>query len=285
MILADGALPAPPQLVAILDPRILLGIFVVLALAAIFVAAGMAISNHDALPIVCCLAALVAALNEPIYDILGKIVYANNNPMAYHAFGRSIPLFLVLGYVPWVGLAPYLVFKAMEAGVSRRRLHLAAFILFVSVACVEFFGNSLHLWTYYGQAPMKYLGVAPQAVTYPMVGGFLLYALASTQHGLRRLATGFTISLIILPVGYAATSWPGYFALYSDLPTAVNWLMSAALLSLCAAMAVGATYLASRWRSMFQSGSNDAHSPTPLQGAALGKGISPTTEPSTAGWR
>lgn len=67
----------------------------------------------------------------------------------------------------------------MQAGVARRTLHIAAAILFVSVACVEIFGNSLHLLTYYGKAPMKYLGFAPQAVTYPIVGGFLLYALAN----------------------------------------------------------------------------------------------------------
>ncbi len=39
--------------------------------------------------------------------------------------------------------------------------------------------------TYCGESPMKYLGVAPQAVTYPMVGGFLLYALASPLRGRR----------------------------------------------------------------------------------------------------
>lgn len=248
MNLADSGLPAPPDLVAVIDPRILLGIFVMLVVAALAAAVRLALAHRDPLPLVCCGAALLAALNEPIYDILGKIVYAENNPMAYHAFGRAIPWFLVLGYLPWVGLAPYLVFKAMQAGVTRRTLHMAAAILFVSVACVEIFGNSLQLWTYYGEAPMKYLGVAPQAVTYPLVGGFLLYALASPLSGWRRMLTGFTISVMILPIGYAATSWPGYFALHADLPPVLDWVASAALLAMCAAMAAGATYLAQRWR-------------------------------------
>lgn len=256
MNLADSGLPGPPPLTADIDPRILLGIFIVLVAAALAAAVRLSLTHRDPLPLVCCGAALVAALNEPIYDILGKIVYAENNPMAYHAFGRAIPWFLVLGYLPWVGLAPYLVFKAMQGGVSRRALHIAAGILFVSVACVEIFGNSLHLWTYYGEAPMKYLGVAPQAVTYPMVGGFLLYALASQLRGWRRVLTGFTISVMILPIGYAATSWPGYFALYADLPPVLDWLASAALLALCAAMAAGATYLAERWR---ESADPDGH--------------------------
>jgi hypothetical protein len=43
--------------------------------------------------------------------------------MAYSAFGRDIPRFLVLGYLPWVGLLPYLISRAMHAGVSRAKLH------------------------------------------------------------------------------------------------------------------------------------------------------------------
>jgi sorbitol-specific phosphotransferase system component IIC len=264
ILAADSGLPGPPPLVADIDPRILLGIFVILVAAALTVAFRFARANRDPLPIVCCLAALVAALNEPIYDILGKIVYAEDNPMAYHAFGRSIPWFLVLGYLPWVGLAPYLVYKAMEAGVARRTLHIAAAVLFVSVMCVEIFGNTLHLWTYYGEVPMKYLGVAPQAVTYPMVGGFLLYALAGGLRGWRRAAVGFVITLVILPIGYAATSWPGYFALYSDLPPAVDWFASAVLLALCAAMAAAGTYLGERWRIM----SEGVDAPVDVSGSA-----------------
>jgi hypothetical protein len=258
-------------LVSLVDPRILLGIFVFLVIAALAAAVRLTLTHRDPLPLVCCGAALVAALNEPIYDILGKIVYAENNPMAYHAFGRSIPWFLVLGYLPWVGLAPYLVFKAMQAGVPRRTLHIAAALLFVSVACVEIFGNSLQLWTYYGEAPMKFLGVAPQAVTYPLVGGFLLYAVANPLHGWRRALTGFTISVLILPIGYASTSWPGYFALYADLPPALDWIASAALLALCAVMAAGATYLAQRWHeSVDPAGSAPAGDPISMRQILFG---------------
>jgi hypothetical protein len=247
VFLADSGVPAPPPLSADIDPRLLLALFVVLAVGASGVAVRLALRYRDSLPLVCCVTALVAALNEPIYDILGKIVYAQDNPMAYHAFGRAIPWFLVLGYLPWVGLAPYVVYRAMESGTPRRQLHIAAFVLFVSVMCVEIMGNSLHLWTYYGQPPMKYLGVAPQAVTYPMVGGFLLYAIAGGLVGWRRAAIGSVITAVILPIGYAATSWPVYFALHSDLPPILDWCASAALLGLCAAMAAAATHLGQRW--------------------------------------
>ena len=142
MLLADAGLPSPPPLTADIDPRLLLGLFVVIVMAALVVALRATIRYRDPLPLVLCGVALVAAFNEPIYDILGKIVYAEDNPMAFHAFGRSVPWFLVIGYLPWVGLAPYLVYRAMESGVSRRRLHIVAAALFGSVMCVEIMGNS-----------------------------------------------------------------------------------------------------------------------------------------------
>jgi hypothetical protein len=245
---ADTGLPAPPSLLADVDPRILLGVFAILVAFALAVAVRFSVRGRDPLALSCCAAALVAALNEPIYDILGKIVYAANSPMAYSAFGRNIPWFLVIGYLPWVGLAPYLVYRAMRSGVSRTTLHLGVGALFVSVMCVEIVGNALHFWTYYGEPPMQYLVVAPQSVTYPLVGGFLLLALVDRLRGWRRCAVGFVITLAILPMGYATTSWPIYLALYSDVPIALDWISAAVTLGLCAGVALAATYLAQRWR-------------------------------------
>jgi hypothetical protein len=259
-IVADSGLPAPPPLAADIDPWILLGIFVVIVAAAIGWAVRLALKDKDFLPIACCVGALVASFNEPIYDILGKIVYAGNNPMAFSSFGRDIPWFLVIGYLPWVGLAPYVVYRMMEAGFARRKLHVAAILLFVSVVIVETFGNLLHLWLYYGQAPMKFLVVAPQTVTYPLLGGFLLYALAGELTGWRRFAVGFVVASVVLPIGFAATSWPIYIALYSDLPVALNWILSLVMLALCAGMAVASTYLADKWRAGLRKRQSAPHS-------------------------
>jgi hypothetical protein len=247
--LADAGLPAPPPLVSDVSPWLLLGVFGAIVVAAIAWAISLAVKERDFLPIACCAGALVASFNEPIYDILGKIVYAENNPMAFNAFGRAIPWFLVIGYLPWVGLAPYVVYKKMEAGISRRTLHIAAGLLFVSVVVIETFGNLLHLWLYYGEAPMKFLVVAPQQVALPLLGGFLLYALAGQASGWRRPAIGFVVAAVALPIVYAGASWPVYVALYSDLPAGLDWLLSVVMLGLCVAMGVAATFLAEKWRA------------------------------------
>ena len=85
--LADAGIPAPPPLTSDVSPWLLLGVFGVIVIAAIVWALSLAAKNRDFLPIACCAGALVASFNEPIYDILGKIVYAENNPMAFTAFG------------------------------------------------------------------------------------------------------------------------------------------------------------------------------------------------------
>jgi hypothetical protein len=247
--LADAGIPAPPPLVSDVSPWLLLGVFGVIVVAAIVWALQLALRNRDVLPLACCLGALVASFNEPIYDILGKIVYAENNPMAFSAFGRAIPWFLVIGYLPWVGLAPYIVYKKMEAGIGRRTLHIAAATLFVSVVIIETCGNLLHLWVYYGEAPMKFLVVAPQQVALPMVGGFLLYALAGQATGWRRPAIGFVVAAVALPIVYAGASWPVYVALYSDLPVVLDWVLSVVMLGLCVGMGMAATLLADKWRA------------------------------------
>lgn len=100
---------------------------------------------------------------------------------------------------------------------------------------------------------MKFLVVAPQQIAVPLVGGFLLYALAGQATGWRRPAIGFVVAAIALPIVYAGASWPVYVALYSDLPAALDWVLSLVMLGLCVGMAVASTFLAEKWRTGLQS--------------------------------
>ncbi|MDN2495460.1 hypothetical protein FHY52_01850 [Nocardia nova] len=234
----------PPELTSRIPPAAVLTVFALVAGAAAVYAMVISVRRRDPLPVVACLGALVCAFNEPIYDLLGLIVYAGNHPMAFTSFGRSVPWFLVIGYLPWVGLLPYLISRAMHAGVSRTKLHLLAFGSFLSVVVVESIGTSFHAWTYYGVPPLKYLVVAPQMAPVPIVGGFLLFAVADRYTGWRRIATGFIVSTLALPMVFASASWPLYVGLNSDLPTVVNWLLGIAMLGLTAGVVMATTRLA-----------------------------------------
>ncbi|MFV9453426.1 hypothetical protein ACNJ7E_08125 [Rhodococcus sp. NM-2] len=250
----------PVHLVSQIPPAAVLGAFGLVVAASSVAAIAIGLRKHDWLPVVVCIGALVCALNEPIYDILGLIVYAENHPMAYTAFGREIPWFLVIGYLPWVGLLPYLISRAMHAGIPRAKLHLIAFASFLSVVVVESIGTSFDSWAYYGEAPLKFLVVAPQMAPVPIVGGFLLFAVADRFDGWRRLGAGFVISTLALPMVFASASWPLYFGLNTDMPVAVDWILGVAMLGLSVGVVAATTALAQTIREgrLLESPANTA---------------------------
>ncbi|MCW3063602.1 MAG: hypothetical protein JWN32_774 [Solirubrobacterales bacterium] len=242
------ALTDVPVLHSGIDTAVFLVGFGALAVASFAVAAVVSVRRRDPLALAACVGALVCALNEPIYDYLGKIVYAADSTTAYTAFGRHIPLFLVLGYVPWVGLLSYAVARLMARGVAPRRLYALALGSFASVVLVETLGNLAHAWSYYGRPPLKYLGVAPQMAPVPILCGLLLYVLGSRLRGWRRLWLVF-VPTVALPAVYASAGWPMYLALHSDVPKVVQYLAGFLTLALCAAI-VACAAAAARARAL-----------------------------------
>lgn len=247
--MSPPGIPDPPQLVSDLDPMYMLLFFGSLAALATGYAVFVGVKRRDALPVAACLGAMACALNEPVYDLLGKIVYADNHPMAFTAFGRHIPWFLVVGYIPWVGLLPYVVSRLMAAGTSRRNLHLIALASVSSAGVTEIVNLWLNAWKYYGPAPLKFFGGIAAVAALPLVGGFLIYAIADRLTGWRRALAGFVIPAMSLPLVFAATGWPLYIALYSDLPAVLNYAAVALLCALITAAVLSTSAIAERWRT------------------------------------
>jgi hypothetical protein len=242
-------LPDPPVLVSEFNPAVMLVFFGATAMAALGLAGYWAITRRDALPIVTCLSAAVCSLNEPIFDILGKITYAENNPIAFTAFGRAIPWFLVVGYIAWVGLFPYVIARWMAAGWSKRRLYLVAVLGMLSVVGTEVVNRFVHGWKYYGDPPLQFFGGVAAMASVPLVAGFLLYALALPATGFRRLIAGLFIPLLSLPMMFASTGLPLYIALYGNFPPVLNYVAVVALLVLIWAAVVGTVHLTELWRN------------------------------------
>lgn len=242
-------LPDPPDLVSSLSPTVMLAFFGSTAVAALCLAGYWAITRRDALPIVTCVGAVICSLNEPIFDILGKITYAANSSIAFTAFDRDIPWFLVLGYIAWVGLFPYVIAGWMADGWSKHRLYLVSLLGVLSVVGTEVVNLFVHGWKYYGQAPLQLFGGVAAMASVPLVAGFLLYALAFPATGWRRLFAGLVIPVFALPMMFAATGWPLYIALYSNLPTALNYVAVAALLLLIWTAVIGTVRLTTLWRN------------------------------------
>ncbi len=227
-----GLVPAPPDVHAPGGGIPVLVAMGGLGVAAVAIAVTFAVRRRDPLPAIACAGAVIAVLNEPIYDLLGQIVYASNHPRAFTAFDREIPLFLVGGYIPWVGLLPWVLADRMRVGIRRQTLVAIAGASFVSVVLVEVVGTTSDNWAYYGEAPLRYLGVAPQMAPMPLVCAWMLATLAPRLHGLGR-----GLVVLVPPVAlasvYAAAGWPMYFALNSDVPAPLDVLAGLTTLAIC----------------------------------------------------
>ena len=194
-----ASLPDPPVPISDVNPAAMLIFFGATAIAALGLACYWAFTRRDALPIVTCISAAICSLNEPIFDTLGKVIYAENTPIAFTAFGRSIPWFLVIGYIPWVGLFPYVIAGWMAAGWSNRRLYLVSVVGTLSVVGTEVVNRFLHGWKYYGEPPLQFFGGVAAMASVPLAAGFLLYALAFPQQ-IPRVLAGLFIPLLSLPM-------------------------------------------------------------------------------------
>ncbi|WP_330254982.1 hypothetical protein OG874_10775 [Nocardia sp. NBC_00565] len=238
-----------PTVVSPMPPAVMLVFFGGAAFGAVALAGYWAAARRDWLPIVCCVGAVVCGLNEPIFDVLGKIVYADNNVMAFTAFGRRIPLFLVIGYIPWVGLLPYVIARGMATGWSARRLYAVSIAGVVSVAFTEFVNTFVKSWEYYGGSPLKFFGGVAAMACVPLAGGFLLYALAFPLQGWKRLSAGFFIPLMTLPMMFAGVGLPLYLALYTPASPLMRYLAVAALFVFIAVANVGIVKLTQFWQT------------------------------------
>lgn len=231
-----------------MPPALWLALFGTTALIAVGLATYWAVIRRDGLPLMGCLGAFICALNEPIFDVLGKIVYADNNIIAFSAFGRDIPLFLMIGYIAWVGLFPYVIAGWMRDGWSAKRLYTVSIVGVASVWGVEAVNLVIHGWSYYGPAPLKFFGGVAAMASVPLAAGFLMFALAFPATGWRRLAAGLFIPMFSLPMMFAATGWPLYLALYSDLTPMMNYVAIAALCMLIAIANIAIVKLTVTWR-------------------------------------
>ncbi len=241
-------LSSPPVTTSDVDTTVFLVVFGGLACATFVAAIVHGRRTRDVVPVAACLGALVCALNEPIFDELGKIVYAENAVTAYTAFGRDIPLFLVVGYVPWVAGLSVVIATLIARGATARRLQAIAFGSFVSVTCVELVGTSLGSWSYYGEPPLKYLGVSPMMAPVPIVCGALIFMLGTRLKGPSRWLIGL-VPVFSLPAVYAAAGMPMYVALHADVGRPVQYAAGVATLALCFLVVLAATTIVDRWRA------------------------------------
>jgi hypothetical protein len=274
-------IPAPPTVHSPLSPVAMLAAWGGLAAAACCVAVWLSIRNRDVLPVAACIGAFICTLNEPIFDVVAKLTYAESPYVAYVAFGRAIPWTLVLGYIPWVGLAPYLLYRLTASGVSRVRLHAISGGLILSVILVEII-NAIWLkaWAYYGQTPWRGVlgGGVVQMAAMPLLCAFFYLVFAHNSSVWRRACAGIIFPAVTLPMVFSATTWPLYVSNYSNASELASWTAAVIAVGLSLSAIPAITGLAVKYRHIYRGWGDavdeSAETPPPMTPSSVSRGSS-----------
>jgi hypothetical protein len=175
---------------------------------------------------------LVASLIEAMLDNLGLLwFYTDNKAIVFHVFGRSMPLFVVLGYGFYFGAITYYAMLALQRGKGARHLWGIYWFAAAFDLAVESTGNAVGLYHYFGPQPYNIWGIPLWWMfcnpVLPIVAGALFFVMRERLRDLRAL-----LIVVLLPVCYGAIygaiGWPIFIALNSNVPGAVIWIAGAA---------------------------------------------------------
>ena len=172
---------------------------------------------------------LFCSLNEALVDLIGHCYFPNDYAIAYTAYGRGIPWWVVTAYVAYFGGLTWLNSEFLRTGPTRQRMWTIIGAVFVLNLILEMPPLANKVYLYYGDQPF-------------MVGGFPLNWLVINALGslfaaalVARFATFFTghRQLLLVAVPYATyfMSWvvhvPLFTLLNSEVSSTVRWIAAA----------------------------------------------------------
>lgn len=204
-----------------------------------------------------------AALQEPILDVLVLFWYPMSDYLvAFNAFGRDVPWFVVVGYGWYVGGLPYLVYRMIGNGIQPNALwKLFGIIMLIDLVGISvpvlmgvcgFYGNQPYdIWGY----PLWWAGLDG---AHPMLGGLVLYWLVPKLPKMWQPLAIFMTPAILLGAVSGAAVWPIALALNTDLPTPIMYLAGAATFALGSTLVAVSVYLLGLLRKSEHAVAQDA---------------------------
>jgi hypothetical protein len=174
----------------------------------------------------------ICSFNEATVDVLGHCFFPVDGVIGYTAFGRPIPVWVILAYVVFFGGLSYVMALAFKRGASHRAMWYGIGIFGVLNVLLEIPMLRAGLYVYYGNQPLT-------------IGGFPVSWLVINSLGslfgavvVVRLSWFFTgarqLLLVFVPFATYMASWvlamPYFGITNTDMPTGVR--MAAALLSM-----------------------------------------------------
>jgi hypothetical protein len=174
----------------------------------------------------------VCSFNEATVDVLGHCFFPLDGVLGYTAFGRGVPVWVVLAYIVFFGGLSYVMALAFKRGASHRAMWYGIAIFGVLNVLLELPMLGAGLYVYYGYQPFA-------------IGGFPVSWLVINSLGslfgavvVVRLSWFFTgarqLLLVCVPFATYMASWvlamPHFAITNTDVPAGVR--MAAALLSM-----------------------------------------------------
>lgn len=191
--------------------------------------------KEPALPLLL-LGGAVAGLAEPFLDNVVLFWWPpEQQTELFRAFGRTIPLFVPVGYAWFCGGLLYVAAKVYDRGA--RAAHV--WMLFATVALVDFVAIGLTAWLgiagFFGGAPMRIAGfplwwAAIDGVDV-ILGGAVVWFLAPVLRGRRQLYLVLVPPIMIGMAG-GGIGWPVSTALNSGWSTPAKWAAAAVTIGL-----------------------------------------------------
>jgi hypothetical protein len=191
--------------------------------------------TRDPIPLLCIAGGAVCTLPEPLVDILGLCWYPRpGQRQLFELMGRPIPVFVLPGYVFFMGGLTVLALSVVERRGARALLRLYPLLMAVELP-FELVANHTGVYTYYGHQPLRILDFP---IWWMFVNTLVPLTAALMIKGLNLKGWRTAAVVVLLPMldaGInAATAWPTWTVLNSRVPGAITQLAGIATCALAA---------------------------------------------------
>ena len=174
----------------------------------------------------------ICSFNEATVDVLGHCFFPVDGVIAYTAFGRPIPAWVVLAYIVFFGGLSYVMALAFKRGASHRAMWCSIAVFGVLNVLLEMPMLRAGLYVYYGYQPFAIGGFPVSWLVINSVGALfgavVVVRLSWFFTGARQLL------LVFVPFATYMASWvlamPHFAITNTDVPAGVR--MAAAALSM-----------------------------------------------------
>ncbi|ORB47387.1 hypothetical protein BST43_26075 [Mycobacteroides saopaulense] len=202
------------------------------------------VTHRQILPLVLFVAGLFAANIEPLGDLVGSIVYANDTPwFGYMVMGRRMPAWILVGASSYVAIGGYIAYRYISQGRSLRDIFvLSAVYVGIPEIVIEMVWHFTGVIAYYGENPTRIGGIPLYSIVQnttllPAYGVVIFYAVKYLK------GSRLWLLVLLIPattIGYiVGVSWPAYQAVQSSAPALVTWIAAVAVI----ATSIMSTYL------------------------------------------